>query len=62
MLEQSTKIFPGEKPVSYDTNGAQEGTMSNELKKQKNAQGALEAFATYASNLAKQLGYKVLTS
>jgi multiple sugar transport system substrate-binding protein len=62
MLEQSKKIFSGEKPVSYDTNGAQEGTMSNELKKTKNAQAALDAFATYASNLAKQLGYKVLTS
>lgn len=62
MLEQSKKIFSGEKPVSYDTNGAQEGTMSNELKKQKNAQAALDAFATYAGNLAKQLGYKVTTS
>lgn len=62
MLEQSKKIFSGEKPVSYDTNGAQEGTMSNELKKTKNAQAALDAFATYATNLAKQLGYKVTTS
>ena len=62
MLEQSKKIFSGEKPVSYDTNGAMEGTFSNELKKQKNAQAALDAFATYASNLAKQLGYKVTTS
>ena len=62
MLEQSTKIFSGEKPVSYDTNGAQEGTMSNELKKTKDAQAALNAFAAYATNLAKQLGYKVLTS
>ena len=62
MLEQSKKIFSGEKPVSYDTNGAMEGTFSNELKKQKNAQAALDAFATYASNLAKQLGYKVATS
>ena len=59
MLEQSKKIFSGEKPVSYDTNGAMEGTFSNELKKQKNAQAALDAFATHASNLAKQLGYKV---
>jgi hypothetical protein len=39
-----------------------EGTFSNELKKQKNAQAALDAFATYAGNLAKQLGYKVTTS
>jgi multiple sugar transport system substrate-binding protein len=62
MLEQSKKIFSGEKPVSYDTNGAMEGTFSNELKKQKNAQAALDAFATYASNLAKQLGYKVTSS
>jgi ABC-type glycerol-3-phosphate transport system substrate-binding protein len=62
MLEQSKKIFSGEKPVSYDTNGAMEGTFSNELKKQKNAQAALDAFATYAGNLAKQLGYKVTTS
>ena len=62
MLEQSKKIFSGEKPVSYDTNGAMEGTYSNELKKSKNAQTALEAFSTYATNLAKQLGYKVTTS
>ena len=61
MLAQSTKIFSGEKPVSYDTNGAMEGTYSNELKKTKNAQSALVAFATYTTNLAKQLGYKVST-
>lgn len=62
MLEQSKKIFSGEKPVSYDTNGAQEGTFSNELKKTKDAQQALDAFAAYATGLAKQLGYKVLTN
>jgi len=62
MLEQSKKIFSGEKPVSYDSNSAMEGTFSNELKKTKDAQKALEAFATYATNLAKQLGYKVATS
>jgi len=62
MLEQSKKIFTGEKPVSYDTNGAQEGTFFNELKKTKNAQAALEAFATYAGNLAKNLGYTVKTT
>ena len=62
MLQQSKKIFSGEKPVSYDSNSAMEGTFSNELKKSKNAQTALEAFATYATNLAKQLGYKVTTS
>jgi multiple sugar transport system substrate-binding protein len=62
MLAQSTKIFSGEKPVSYDSNGAMEGTYSNELKKTKNAQSALVAFSTYASNLAKQLGYKVSTN
>ena len=62
MLEQSKKIFSGEKPVSYDSNGAMEGTFSNELKKTKDAQKALDAFAAYATNLAKQLGYKVATS
>lgn len=62
MLEQSKKIFSGEKPVSYDSNGAMEGTFSNELKKTKDAQKALDAFAAYATNLAKQLGYKVTTS
>lgn len=62
MLEQSKKIFSGEKPVSYDTNGAMEGTYANELKKTKNAQTALEAFATYTTNLAKQLGYKVTSN
>ena len=62
MLEQSKKIFSGEKPVSYDSNGAMEGTYSNELKKTKDAQAALVAFSTYATNLAKQLGYKVTTN
>ena len=62
MLAQSTKIFPGEKPVSYDSNGAMEGTYSNALKKTKNAQSALEEFATYATGLAKQLGYTVKTA
>lgn len=62
MLEQSKKIFSGEKPVSYDTNGAMEGTFSNELKKSKNAQTALDVFAVYATNLAKQLGYKVTSN
>lgn len=59
MLEQSKKIFSGEKPVSYDSNGAMEGTFSNELKKTKDAQAALVAFAKYATGLAQQLGYKV---
>ena len=59
MLAQSTKIFSGEKPVSYDTNGAMEGTYNNALKKTKNAQSALDEFATYATGLAKQLGYSV---
>lgn len=62
MLEQSKKIFSGEKPVSYDSNSAMEGTFSNELKKTKDAQAALVAFSTYATNLAKQLGYKVTTN
>jgi len=62
MLDASKKIFAGEKPVSYDSNSAMEGQFSNELKKSKDAQAALEAFAVYATNLAKQLGYKVSTS
>jgi hypothetical protein len=62
MLAQSTKIFSGEKPVSYDSNGAMEGTFANALKKTKNAQSALVEFATYASSLAKQLGYKVTSN
>jgi multiple sugar transport system substrate-binding protein len=62
MLDASKKIFSGEKPVSYDSNSAMEGVFSNELKKSKNAQTALEEFAKYATNLAKQLGYKVATS
>ena len=61
MLDASKKIFSGEKPVSYDSNSAMEGTFSNELKKTKDAQAALVAFSTYATNLAKQLGYKVST-
>jgi len=62
MLDASKKIFSGEKPVSYDSNAAMEGVFSNELKKSKNAQTALEEFAKYATNLAKQLGYQVATS
>jgi len=62
MLEQSKKIFSGEKPVAYDSNSAMEGTFSNELKKSKNAQTALEAFAAYVTNLAKQYNYDVQTS
>lgn len=62
MLAQSTKIFSGEKPVSYDSNGAMEGTFANALKKTKNAQSALVEFSTYVTNLAKQLGYKVATN
>jgi len=61
MLAQSTKIFPGEKPVSFDLQGAMAGTYANTLRDTKNAQKALEAYATYATNLAKQLGYTVIT-
>jgi hypothetical protein len=62
MLDASKKIFSGEKPVSYDSNSAMEGIFSNELKKSKDAQAALEAFAAYATNLAKQLGSTKITT
>jgi multiple sugar transport system substrate-binding protein len=61
MLTQFPLIYTGEKPVSYDANGAW-SVFSNELKKSKNAQAALEAYDAYTTNLAKQLGYDVKTN
>ena len=62
MLAQANKIFPGEKPVRYDSNGAWGAAFSPELVKSKNLQAALDAYAAYTSNLAQQLGYEVSKS
>jgi ABC-type glycerol-3-phosphate transport system substrate-binding protein len=59
MLAQANKVFPGEKPVRYDSNGAWGAAFSPELAKSKNLQAALDAYAAYISNLAQQLGYEV---
>jgi ABC-type glycerol-3-phosphate transport system substrate-binding protein len=61
MLVQSQRIFPGEKPVRFDSTSAMAGTYSNELQKSKNLTSALAAYATYVTNLARQLGYQVST-
>lgn len=62
MLAQSNKIFTGEKPVRYDTNGAWGASFSPELLKDGNIQKAVDAYGSYISNLAQQLGYEVSKS
>jgi ABC-type glycerol-3-phosphate transport system substrate-binding protein len=62
MLVQSERIFSGEKPVRYDTNGAWNASYSPELLKDGSIQKAIDAYGTYISNLAQQLGYEVSKS
>ncbi len=62
MLEQSQKIFSGEKPVRYDTNSAMEGTFANALSSSGKLSDAITAFTGYISSLAQQLGYEVTKS
>lgn len=62
MAAQANKVFPGEKPVRYDTNGAWGAAFSPALAKDGNIQNALDAYASYISNLAQQLGYEVSKS
>jgi multiple sugar transport system substrate-binding protein len=61
MAAQAGKVWTGVKPVRYDADGAWGTAFSPELAKSKNIQTALEAYATYTSNLAQQLGYEVST-
>lgn len=62
MLAQSSKIFPGEKPVRYDSSGAWGAAWSPEITKNGDLQKALDAYGVYVSNLAMQLGYEVTKS
>ena len=61
MLTQSSKIFPGEKPVRYDSNGAWGAAYAPEMTKSGDIQKAVDAYGAYVSNLAQQLGYEVAT-
>ena len=61
MAAQASKVWTGVKPVRYDSDGAWGTAFSPELAKSKDIQKALEAYATFTSNLAQQLGYEVAT-
>lgn len=61
MAAQAGKVWTGVKPVRYDSDGAWGTAFSPELAKSKDIQKALEAYATFTSNLAQQLGYEVAT-
>jgi len=61
MAAQAGKVWTGVKPVRYDADGAWGAAYAPELAKSKDIQKALEAYATYTSNLAQQLGYEVTT-
>lgn len=62
MLTQSSKVFTGEKPVRYDSNGAWGAAFAPEMTKSGNLQAAIDAYAAYVTNLAQQLGYEVSKS
>ncbi len=59
MAAQAGKVWTGVKPVRYDADGAWGTAFSPALAKDGNIQAALDAYAAYTSNLAKQLGYEV---
>lgn len=61
MAAQAGKVWTGVKPVRYDADGAWGAAFAPEMAKSKDIQKALEAYATYTSNLAQQLGYEVTT-
>ena len=61
MADQAGKVWTGVKPVRYDADGAWGAAFAPELAKSKDIQKALDAYATYTSNLAQQLGYEVTT-
>ena len=61
MAAQAGKVWTGVKPVRYDADGAWGASFAPELAKSKDIQKALDAYATYTSNLAQQLGYEVTT-
>ena len=61
MAAQAGKVWTGVKPVRYDADGAWGAAFAPELAKSKDIQKALDAYATYTSNLAQQLGYEVTT-
>ena len=62
MLAQASKIFPGEKPVRYDSNSVWGTAYGPEMSKSGDIQKAVDAYGAYVTNLAKQVGYEVTKS
>jgi ABC-type glycerol-3-phosphate transport system substrate-binding protein len=58
---QAQLIWSGTKPVRYDANGAWGASFATDLAQSKNLQHAIDAYATYTSNAATQVGYAVVT-
>ena len=58
---QAQLIWPGTKPVRYDANGAWGASFATDLAQSKNLQHAVDAYATYTSNAATQVGYAVVS-
>lgn len=58
---QAQLIWSGTKPVRYDANGAWGASFATDLGQSKNLQHAIDAYATYTSNAATQVGYAVVT-
>ncbi len=57
---QAQLIWGGTKPVRYDANGAWGASWDTEIKQSKDLQKAIDAYATYTSNAATQVGYAVV--
>lgn len=58
---QAQLIWGGTKPVRYDANGAWGASFDPDLAQNKNMQHAIDAYATYTSNEATQVGYAVVS-
>ncbi len=59
--KQAQLIWGGTKPVRYDANGAWGASFATEIAQSKNLQKAIDAYATYTSNAATQVGYAVVS-
>ena len=58
---QAQLIWGGTKPVRYDANGAWGASFDTDIAQSKNLQHAIDAYATYTSNAAVQVGYAVVS-
>ena len=58
---QAQLIWPGTKPVRYDANGAWGASFDTVIAQTKDLQKAIDAYATYTSNAATQVGYAVVS-